>query len=353
MIISTHITIKISLSSPSLSSNQHHITMIISNPHDHHDITIIPSLSSTATPYHHDHIQPTRPSRYHHHPHPYHLQQHHIPVIISHPHDHQDITIILIPIIYSNTISPWSYPTHMTIKISPSSPSISSTPTPYHHDHIQPTWPSRYHYHPHPYHLTNTISPWSYPTHTTITISPSFHPYHLQQHHITMIISNPHDHHDITIIPSLSTTATPYPRDHIPPTWPSRYHYHPHPYHLQQHHITMIISNPHDHQDITIIPIPINYINTISPWSYPTHMTITISPSSPSRSTTATPYHHDHIPPTRLSRYHHHPHPYNLQQHHITMIISHSHDHQYIAIIPIPIIYSNTIAPWSNPPTRP
>ena len=117
-------------------------------------------------------------------------------MIISNPHDHHDITIIPIRIIY-NTISPWSYPTHMTINISRSSPSLSSTATPYHHDHIPPTWPSIYRDHPHPYHLQQHHSTMIISTHTTTTLSPSS--------------------------PSLSSTATPYHRDHIPPTWPSIY----------------------------------------------------------------------------------------------------------------------------------
>ena len=246
---------------------------------------------------------------------------------ISRPLDHQYITIIPISIIYSNTISPRPYSTHTAVNISPSFPSLISTATPYHHDHIPPTRPSWYHHHPHLYHIqqhhitktishphdhqyittiptpiiySNTISPGPYPTHTTINISPSS--------------------------PSLSSTATPYHHDHIPLTRPLIYHHHSHPYYLQKHHITMTISHPHDHQYITIIPISIIYSNTISPRPHPTHTAVNISPSFPSLLSTETPYHHDHIPPTRPSIYHHYPHLYHLQQHHITTTISHSHD---------------------------
>ena len=256
-------------------------------------------------------------------------------------------------ITYCQTISPGPYPNHTTVNISPSWPSLSSTATQYHHEHIAPTWTSKYHHHP--------------------------HPYHIQQHHITRTISHSQDHRYITIIPtpmihnnimwlspypahstinispsfsSLSYTATPYHYDHIPPTQPSIYHHHPHPYHLQQHNITMNISQPHAHHDITIIPISIIYIITISPGPYPAHRTIDISPSSPF----PTPIIHNNIIslwpyPNHIDHqwYHHPPHPYHLQQHHITTTISHPHDHQYITIIPILIIYSNTISPLPYP----
>ena len=138
-----------------------------------------------------------------------------------------------------------------------------------------------------------------------IKISSSPHPYYLQQHLITIIISHPRGHHDITIIPYLSSTETPYHPDYIPLTRPSIYHYYPPSLIIYStHHITMTIIPPTPTIDyITIIPHPYHLQQHGStPYNHdhiPTHTTINISPSSPSLSSTATTYHHDHIPPTR------------------------------------------------------